>query len=269
MPNSQTASPAKGDHGLLRQKIVERILADVFRGGLTAGRHLVTQELAERFDVSHTPIREALIALAGIGIIDLLPNRGAVVRRVTSREVREVMQVRKALECEAVRLACGRIDLAELDRLAVDLARLAEVKQPYPPRFIEQCRSVDSRLHDLIANSCGNRFLANELNRLKILFRAFRDVSYTQHKARNDFRQLAAETSEHLAIVQALQEHDRNTARRAMLEHLQGGVKYWARALPDPEDVPPGEEHHRHSKRNGNGRHEIKRNGATRNGATK
>src|SRR5579863_1126665 len=131
MPNSQTASPAKADHGLLRQKIVEQILADVFRGGLTAGRHLVTQELAERFDVSHTPIREALIALAGIGIIDLLPNRGAVVRRVTSREVREVMQVRKALECEAVRLACGRIDLAELDRLAVDLTRLAEVKPPY------------------------------------------------------------------------------------------------------------------------------------------
>ena len=96
MPNSQVSQPARRDHGLLRQKIVEQILADVFRGGLTAGRHLVTQELAERFEVSHTPIREALIALAGIGIIDLLPNRGAVVRRVTSREVREVMQVRKA-----------------------------------------------------------------------------------------------------------------------------------------------------------------------------
>jgi len=264
MPNSQTSPPAKGDHGLLRQKIVEQILADVFRGGLTAGRHLVTQELAERFDVSHTPIREALIALAGIGIIDLLPNRGAVVRRVTSREVREVMQVRKALECEAVRLACGRIGLAELDRLAVDLARLAEAKPPYPPRFIEQCRSVDSRLHDLIANSCGNRFLANELNRLKILFRAFRDVSYTQHKARNDFRQLAAETREHLAIVAALQENDRHTARRAMLEHLQGGVKYWARALPDPEENLPVEKNGHRVRRSS-----IKRNGAIRTGATK
>src|SRR6267154_5593589 len=99
MPQSLTAKP---DHGLLRQKIVERLLADVFRGQLAAGRHLVTQELADRFEVSHTPIREALIALAGIGIIELVPNRGAVVRRVTSREVVEVMQVRRALECEAV-----------------------------------------------------------------------------------------------------------------------------------------------------------------------
>jgi DNA-binding GntR family transcriptional regulator len=268
MTNSQisqpVSQPAKGDHGLLRQKIVEQILADVFRGGLSAGRHLVTQELAERFEVSHTPIREALIALAGIGIIDLVPNRGAVVRRVSSREVREVMQVRKALECEAVRLACGRIDLAELDRLAADLSKLAEAKQPYTPRFIEQCRSVDSRLHDLIASSCGNRFLANELNRLKILFRAFRDVSYTQHKARNDFRQLAAETREHLAIVEALQACDGTGARRAMLRHLQGGVKYWARALPDPVDVPLAKDDNAGTRRNGAKRNGLKPNGMKR-----
>ncbi len=79
-------------------------MADVVQGRLRAGEHLVTQELAERFGVSHTPIREALIALAGVGVIDLLPNRGAVVRRVSPKEVREVCQVRRALECEATRL---------------------------------------------------------------------------------------------------------------------------------------------------------------------
>jgi DNA-binding GntR family transcriptional regulator len=284
MPNSQQSQPAKRDHGLLRQKIVEQLLAEVFRGRLTAGRHLVTQELAERFEVSHTPIREALIALAGIGIIDLVPNCGAVVRRVTSREVIEVMQVRRALECEAVRLACGRIDLGELHRLAADLTKLAEAKQPYPARLIEQSRNIDSRLHDLVANSCGNRFLANELNRLKILFRAFRDVSYTQDKARNDLRRLGVEAREHLAIVEALRAGDRKGAWRAMLQHLQGGVKYWARALPDPVDGSPLEQQIprfmgngiKHSRpvrngagRNGAGRNGIKRDGAIGNGATK
>lgn len=63
------------DHGFSRKAIVESLLTDVFEGRLRAGQHLVTQELAERFSVSHTPIREALVALAGIGIIDLLPNR--------------------------------------------------------------------------------------------------------------------------------------------------------------------------------------------------
>src|SRR5439155_12484206 len=72
------------DHGLRRQAIVQSLLSDVFQGRLRAGQHLVTQALAERFGVSHTPIREALITLAGIGIIDLLPNRGAIVRPVTA-----------------------------------------------------------------------------------------------------------------------------------------------------------------------------------------
>src|SRR5271168_5216366 len=103
MPAAQQAPPLKCDHGLRRRTIVQALLTEVFEGRLRAGQHLVTQELAERFGVSHTPIREALIALEGIGIIDLLPNRGAVVRQLTARDIREVCAVRRVLECEAAR----------------------------------------------------------------------------------------------------------------------------------------------------------------------
>lgn len=223
----------KCDHGLRRQAIVQSVLADVFEGRLRAGQHLVTQELSERFGVSHTPIREALIALAGIGIIDLLPNRGAIVRRVTAKDVREICQVRRALECEATRHACGRIKPAELDALAIDIKKLMAVKLSSAARFIGQARSVDSRLHDLIAASCGNAFLTAELGRLKILFRGLRDISYTRHEERNDLRRLAEEAREHLAIVEALAAGQRREAARAMSRHIKSGVKYWSRALPD------------------------------------
>jgi DNA-binding GntR family transcriptional regulator len=73
------------DHGLRRQTIVASLLADVFAGRLRAGQHLITQELARRFGVSHTPIREALIAVAGLGVVDLQPNRGAVPAGGSSR----------------------------------------------------------------------------------------------------------------------------------------------------------------------------------------
>src|SRR5439155_17551194 len=178
MAPSQSFEAQKCQRGLRRQTIVQSLLADVFQGRLRAGEHLVTQELAERFGVSHTPIREALISLAGIGIIDLWPNRGAIVRRVTANEVREVCQVRRVLECEATRSACGRIDLAELHALADELKRMMAAKARPGSRFIQMARAVDSRLHDLIAESCGNAFLANEISRLKILFRAFRDVAW-------------------------------------------------------------------------------------------
>jgi DNA-binding GntR family transcriptional regulator len=229
----KTLSFARGNR---RQTLVQSLLSDVFQGRLRAGQHLVTQELAARYGVSHTPIREALIALAGIGIADLLPNRGAVVRRVTEKEVREICQVRRLLECQATRSACGRIDPEELRALASDLKRLQSPKGQVAANFIEQARAVDSRLHDLISNSCGNTFLANELGRLKILFRAFRDVSYTQHQRQHDFPRLTAEAREHLAIVEALLAGDGREAARAMSRHIRSGIKTWSRALPATEE---------------------------------
>lgn len=224
--------PLKCDHGLRRQTLVESLLTDVFRGRLRAGQHLVTQDLAERFGVSHTPVREALIALAGIGIIDLKPNRGAVVRPVTASDVREVCAVRRVLECQAVRGACGRIGPDELKALADDLRRFIAVCTKAKAVDVGEARVLDTRLHDLIAAHSGNAFLANELTRLKTLFRAFRDVAYVRHEARNDYRRLADEAREHLAVVEALQAGDRREASRAMARHIRMGVKYWSQALP-------------------------------------
>jgi DNA-binding GntR family transcriptional regulator len=206
-------------------------LTEVFQGRLRPGTHLVSRELAERFGVSQTPIREALIALAGSGIVDLLPNRGAVVRQVSAREVREVCQVRRVLECEATRSACGRIDLGALHALAAELKRLMAARPGRANGFIEQARAVDSRLHDLIAASCGNAFLAQEIGRLKTLFRAFRDVSWQRDEQRNDFHRLAEEAHEHLAIVDALLAGDAREASRAMARHIRSGIKYWSRAV--------------------------------------
>lgn len=220
------------DHGQRRQTIVESLLADIFHGRILAGQHLVTQELACRFGVSHTPIREALINLAGIGVIDLQPNRGAIVRRVSGREVREICHVRKALECEATRTACGRINPAELKSLSEDLKKLTSPTSRTGTRFIVKAREVDSRLHDLIAASCGNAFLANELNRLKILFRTFRDVSWEHDSQRQDYHRLTEEAHEHLAIVEGLLAENRAVAARAMSRHIRSGIRHWSKALP-------------------------------------
>ena len=93
-------------------------------GRLRPGQRLVVQELAERLSVGRTPIREALITLAGIGVVEIRPNRGAVIRSVGAREVRDFYLLRRALECEAIRTACGRIGEDELRALAAEFRRL-------------------------------------------------------------------------------------------------------------------------------------------------
>src|SRR5262249_29080929 len=138
-------------------------------------------------------------------------------------------------ECTATRNACGRIDLAQLHSLAGDLRRLKGIKAPSGPRFVEEARAVDSRLHDLIAASCGNSFLAKELGRLKILFRAFRDVAWEHDEARNDYHRLHEEAHEHLAIVEALLAGKAREAAQAMALHIRSGARYWSRALPEEQ----------------------------------
>ena len=222
-----------------RKAVVEDLLREVVQGRLRPGDHLVTRALADRFGVSHTPIREALIALAGIGVVDLLPNRGAVVRPVSPDEVREICQVRRALECEAVRGACGRIDPAELSVLGEAFRGMIARTSPFPANVIEEARAADNRLHDLVAASSGNAFLAKEIGRLKILFRAFRDVAWLKEEEHNEYQRVAEEAREHLAIVEALLAGDRRSAVKAMSEHIMSGSRYWCRTLPEAKTAAP------------------------------
>ena len=236
IPGEKTCSPTANngfrvDHGGRRRMVTESLLAEIFQGELLAGKHLVIKDLADRFDVSPTPVREALVALEGIGIVDLIPNRGAVVRKVTAVEVREICQVRKALECEATRSACGRIELAQLHDLAEQFRQVQAATDP-TEMFLETARQLDSLLHDLIAESCPNQFLAREIGRLKLLFRAFRDVAWQWKQANDDYHRYREEAREHLEIVEALLAGEAKSAARAMARHIRSGVKYWSRALP-------------------------------------
>jgi DNA-binding FadR family transcriptional regulator len=105
--------------------------------------------------------------------------------------------------------------------------------------------------------------LANEIGRLTILFRAFRDVAWDHDQARRDYRRLAEEAREHLAIVDALAEGDRRAASRAMSRHIRSGMKYWTRAFTDRDAIASangngktGPASNAHS-RNGNGRTKV------------
>jgi DNA-binding GntR family transcriptional regulator len=224
------------DHGLRRQAIVRAVLTDIFHGNLRAGQRLVTETLATRFGVSHTPIREALIELRGMGVVDLLPNRGGIVREITARNVREVCHVRKVLECEAVRGAARRADTKQLEMLAADIRHLAA--SPANQDAIARARELDDRLHELIRTACGNAFLAEELARLRTLFRTFRDVTWDLELARQDFHRIAVEAREHLAILDALIARDPKASVRAMTAHMRSGVTYWVQVTANLTTLP-------------------------------
>ncbi len=227
-------SSAPSQHGDKREAIVASVIEMVVRGELKAGQRLVTQELADQFGVSLTPVREALAELAGIGVVDLLPNRGARVHAFSPREIREVCRVRRALECEAVRGAIGRVPPSKLKGLQKELKKLAGSRVK-GQRWIRHARELDSQLHDLIQLYCGNNFLRRELARLTRLFRSLRDASWVDAASRDDCDRLAEEAREHLEITRAILQCDAVAAVKAMSQHIRSSARYWTRSSASEE----------------------------------
>ena len=101
----------------LADEIALCLQRDILDGRIALGERLAQDELCARFEVSRTPIREALTKLQSSGLVSLRPNRGAIVRTPPRREVQEVYELRAELEGFAAERAAARIDAVGLRRL--------------------------------------------------------------------------------------------------------------------------------------------------------
>jgi DNA-binding GntR family transcriptional regulator len=196
-------------------------MSGIFLGRFRSGQRLVVQQLAQAYQASPTPVREALVELASFGLVDLLPNRGAVVQPFGPQEIGEISQIRRLLEAEATRCACGRVPSGELAALEQELNRLEVL--PHDQVWDDRARAVDTQLHGVIADCCGSRRLAAEIGRYLVLFRTLRDVSH-QRDAWTNFSR-SNDVPEHLAIVRALAAPDAEGAARAMDRHIRSAAR--------------------------------------------
>jgi DNA-binding GntR family transcriptional regulator len=213
---------AKQSSGL-RHNLVSHILRLIFEGHLKDGEHLVVQRLAHKHGVSATPAREALLELNSIGVVEMLPNRGAVVRPFGGEQLRDIYQLRRILEVEAARSCCGRIDVEALHSLREEMMSLKQDSSI--DDWSEKAMSADRRLHEVIAKSSGNPRLVREIERYNILVQAVRDVVGNAIPA-----QLEA-IDDHLAIIDAVVAGDAQQAQQAMARHIGNAEAIFMRAM--------------------------------------
>ena len=182
---------------------------------LIASRHLEPgdlieeRKLAERFEVSRTPMRAAISRLLGEGILQMLPNGLLVVREVDITEYLELLSIRLMLESEAAALAAPNIPLAPLDEIE---RRLQEVVAR--PSRENEGLYLDDDIHVLILAHCGNQSLSHFIGEIHKRTRM-------RNLTRIPERFLPA-CHEHLALVAALKARDPEQARQCMLAHLNG-----------------------------------------------
>lgn len=217
------------DPGNRGDSLAEQVADIVLSGEIAPGMKLDEQMLAQRFDVSRTPVREALRQLASTGLIELKPNRGAFVPCVTPAQLEEMFTAMAELEAVCARLAAmsmSPVERREISRLHEHMGEMARSGR------IQDFVEANERFHSLIYAGAHNAILAEAAVALRRRLALYR---------RSQFRtagRLPRSHAEHEEVVRAVVSGDPARAHSAMLLHVglveASYEKLIATVSPDP-----------------------------------
>ncbi|SDI30991.1 GntR family transcriptional regulator [Alloyangia pacifica] len=194
----------------LTRTVYLRLRDEILTCKLAPGLEISEAELAQQFDVSKTPVREALAQLRQEGLVRTFPRRGYQISPITFGDMNELFDLRTILEAGAAELACEQIT----DDMLVELRELAVVAyEKEETQTIANFIAANRRFHMAIAAASGNSRLVNilarqidELERFFYIGAQMRDVN-------------SETNTDHLEIVDALARRDRKAARDLMIRH--------------------------------------------------
>ena len=195
----------------LHAHVTERLRDMIVEGELGQGERIDERALCTRFEVSRTPLREALKVLASEGLVELLPNRGARVTEITATDVEALFELAAGLERMAAELAAERAtdrELAELGRLQDTMERHHEAR-----RRAEYFRA-NQRIHSSIIAFARNDLLGEMHAGLMTKIRRAR------YQANASQDRWDASVHEHRGVLGALEARDAADAGRRMREHV-------------------------------------------------
>ncbi|MEI6126126.1 MAG: GntR family transcriptional regulator [Pseudomonadota bacterium] len=206
----------------LRRRVFAVIEEAVLNGSYKQGESLIESKLASELGVSRTPIREALTQLEHEGLVQLIPNKGALVTGISPKDIQDIYTIRKLVEGLAARWAAEHITEEETKELqeAVDLEEFYTSKAD-----IEHLIQLDSRFHQGIYKASKSRPLMYMLQ----TFHHYIQRARTQSIGSPGRAQKALE--EHKAILQAISARDGEKAERLTAAHIQKAQASLLKAL--------------------------------------
>ncbi|RMF47462.1 MAG: GntR family transcriptional regulator [Deltaproteobacteria bacterium] len=190
-------------HQTLREKILETIRESILKGTLKPGEKVAEPELAERFGISRTPIREAFRQLESEGYLTVIPRKGAVVTELSERDVTEFYAIKSILEGYAARRAAGKLsdrDIERLEQINDKLAQLAEEGD------VKTFFKVHGEFHDMFIEAAGNEKLADLIRQVGMKFNRLRIASLSLPG------RMQISVEEHKKLIEAFRNHDGEAA---------------------------------------------------------
>jgi DNA-binding GntR family transcriptional regulator len=200
--------------------VVESIRSAILAGQLRPGDTLVERRLAEQLGVSKTPVREALIALAGAGLVTVSPNRGAAVREVSTQDVRDAYEVRLLLEPWAIGRGARQARAGSTGAGHAAHAALAEAKRHLHARNRVPLSLANRRFHRALYAGCGNPLVVGQLDAVADLAALGAVTVIWEHSASWE-----AEYTQHAEILAAFEAGDADLAGRALRAHIRASLR--------------------------------------------
>jgi DNA-binding GntR family transcriptional regulator len=215
---AEPAAVRSGNNGSRgRARAYDEIRQAIVEGRYGAGQRLVEKNLAEEFEVSRTPVREALRALESEGLVVSLPNKGAVVRSLSAQDVYDIYDLRVRLESLAAERAAQNPrpeHLEVLDRANEEFAALLPSFVPENVDFIRQVEAINRRFHK------GFIDMADSWRLTQLLERTVHGVLVFQNFQSYDAAELERSLMFHQLIAQAIGRGDSRRAGNLVAEHI-------------------------------------------------
>jgi DNA-binding GntR family transcriptional regulator len=196
---------------VLHQEVAVRLRQRIVEGELAPGAKLNERELSELLNVSRTPLREALKMLAAEGLVELLPNRGAVVAQMSAQDVADTFEVIAGLEGQSGELAAQRITEAELAEIR---ALHFEMMAAFTRRDLPTYYRINAQIHTLINAAARNPVLAQTWRNVNARLQALR------FRSNFDEAKWKRAVKEHERMVELLGARDAANLRALLIEHL-------------------------------------------------
>jgi DNA-binding GntR family transcriptional regulator len=208
----RVARRVRGDGTTLAETLRFQLADEIIRGMLAPGTALDETELARRFQVSRTPVREALRQLAASGLVESRAHRGSVVARPSHERLIGMFEVMAELEALCASLAAARTTPAERHALAATHEALrALIQNGDPHRYHE----LNEAFHATIYAGAHNSYLAEITLATRLGVQPFRRAQF------RNLGRLAKSHSEHDLVVTAIMRGDRRGAEEAMRDHIK------------------------------------------------
>lgn len=201
-------------HLTLREKILETIRDAISSGSMKPGEKVAEPELAERFGISRTPIREAFRQLESEGYLTVIPRKGAVVVSFSSKEIEEFYAIKSILEGYAANRACHNLTAKEIDKLAAINDKLDHLAEEGD---IKNFFKVHNDFHELFRKAADNSKLDEMICGLVSKFQRLRYASLSKPG------RMKISVQEHYKIIEAFRARDAALAEQLVRKNAEFG----------------------------------------------